>query len=93
MNEFIYEDYLKLFEDYENKTLSEDAKKLSFLFDIFQKELSLKLSKIILSKVINEKGIQVRNLIDLEKRIFMFNPSTLINYNDNTIQYNGIKLK
>ncbi len=93
MNEFIYEDYLKLFEDYENKTLSEDAKKLSFLFDIFQKESSLKLSKIILSKVINEKGIQVRNLIDLEKRIFMFNPSTLINYNDNTIQYNGIKLK
>lgn len=91
MRDFIYEDYLNLFDTWDT---SEDIFILSNLFNISKVSLSIKISNMIIQKVYDFKNHkQIRQLNKNEKNILKFNPSTIFSSIDNYLQFNGIVLK
>lgn len=91
MRDFIYEDYLNLFDTWDT---SEDIFMLSNLFNISKVSLSIKISDIIIAKVYDFKNHkQIRPLNQNEKNIFRFNPLTIFSSIDNYLQFSGIVLK
>ena len=87
MRDFIYEDYLNLFDTWDT---SEDI----FMLSNSKVSLSIKISDIIIAKVYDFKNHkQIRPLNQNEKNILRFNPLTIFSSIDNYLQFSGIVLK